>query len=432
MDSVCATYLINLAYGLLLFLTSPIWLFRLARTPQRTRGMVDKLLGRAPSPATAKPVVWFHAVSVGEILLLRPLLAALREKRADYEYLLSTTTSAGYDVAKKHFPALPVFFAPLDFSWSVRRALETTRPRLIVLVELELWPNLLLEAKRRRVPVVVINARLGERSHRGYRRLRWLLRSALTAVRWWGAQTGEYARRITDLVGADAPVEVTGSIKYDGARSDRNNPATQALRRLLGFVNGETVFVAGSTQAPEEEAVLDAFEQLSQRHPALRLVLVPRHPERFDGVAEMIRRRGIAFVRRSQVAAPLDLPARITLVDTMGELSAAWGLADIGFVGGSLGAKRGGQSMIEPAGYGVPVCFGPETWNFQDTVERLLQAGGAVQIGDPDELAPTLARWLERPDDAKEVGRNAHKFIAAQQGALARTLRALDRFLHAE
>jgi 3-deoxy-D-manno-octulosonic-acid transferase len=287
-----------------------------------------------------------------------------------------------------------------------------------------LWPNLLLEARRRGVPVAVANARLGERSHRGYRRIRRLLAPALAAVKWWGAQSKPIADRLRDLArGLDTTVAVTGSMKYDGAPTDRRNPATLALRQLLGIDESDQVFVAGSTQGDEERIVLDAWRQAAARHPNLKLVIVPRHPERFPVVAELLANQGIPFVRRT--ALPNANPAAVTLLDTVGELRATWGLADFGFVGGSFGCGRGGQSMIEPAGYGVAVCFGPEVWNFQDTVDKLLAAQAARLLPSPDWLAPALEAWLADPTSALAMGERARGFVASQLGAVAATADAL-------
>lgn len=420
-------FVLDCVYLLMLAATSPYWLWRIARTGKYRHGLGSKFIGDPPRVADGRPVIWLHAVSVGEVLLLQPLIARLAAHRPTAQLVLSTTTNAGYDVARSKCAAATVFFAPFDFSWAVRRTLRMLRPRLIVLAELELWPNLLWEAKRQNVPVAVVSARLGERSFRGYRRLRPLLRTAFAAVRWWGAQTAAIADRIIELVDEPGLVEVTGSIKYDGAMCDRSNEKTCYLRALMGFRDSERVFVAGSTQAPEESIVLDTFQSLRETRPELRLILVPRHPERFSEVIEMVRARGLAFVRRSALETPLERSALVTILDSMGELAAVWGLADVGFVGGSLGSGRGGQSMIEPAAYGVPTCFGPQTWNFADTVERLLQAGGAIQIQSAAQLAPTLAQWLDVPAAANETGENARRFIAQQQGALDATLRALDR-----
>lgn len=424
--------LLNLIYLVLLLLTFPYWVYASLRSGKYRQGLWQRLSGSVPKAAGAGGVIWIHAVSVGEVLLIRPLVARFRRDRPDLSIVLTVTTNTGYAVAREQFKELPIYYSPLDFSWAVRRVFTALEPQLLVLVELELWPNLLLEARRRHVPVAVVNARMSERSFRGYMRIQAFLRPVLHAVRWWGAQTDVYAYRITELTGTHgARVAVTGSMKYEGAPTDRNHPRTRSLRQLLGFQPGEKVLVAGSTQAPEEEVVLAAFAKLAATEPRLRLILVPRHRERFEEVAELLGRSGLPFVRRSQLSAPLPVSAAITLIDTIGELGSIWGLADYAFVGGSLDGRRGGQSMIEPAGYGVPVCFGPHTWNFQETVDKLLILRAAVQLQSSADLLSTLRGWLAHPERAEELGRAARAFILSQQGAVEATFQALGRLVPA-
>jgi 3-deoxy-D-manno-octulosonic-acid transferase len=274
---------------------------------------------------------------------------------------------------------------------------------------------------------------MSERSFRGYRAATPLLRPALSAVRWWGVQTAIYAERVNRLIGPGAGVvAVTGSMKYEGACCDRNHPQTAELRRLFGLTPDDIVWVAGSTQPGEDEVVLEAMQVLRKEFPALRLILVPRHPERFDAAAGLIEQKELEFVRRSDLGDGFRQGAAVALVDSVGELGAVWGLADFAFVGGSLSGRRGGQSMIEPAAYGVATCFGPETWNFQDTVDRLREVDGAVQLRQASELLPTLCGWLHDRDAARRIGENARQFIASQQGAVAATLEGVYRCLSEE
>src|SRR5262245_10087334 len=283
-------WLFNLAYLTAVLLTLPWWLYKSATTGKYRRGMWAKIVGKPPEIRDSRPVAWIHAVSVGEVLLLKPLLPRLLAETPGFQWVLSTTTNTGYDVAKEKYPGLHVFYAPLDFSWAVRREFRSLQPKLLVLTELELWPNLLMEAARRNVPVAVVNARVGERSFKGYRRILPLIRPALRAIRWWGAQSETMAGRIRILTcGLPTTVETTGSIKYDGAPSDRNNPKTSELRRLFGIKPDHKILVGGSTQCDEDRMLLECFTKLRVKHPALRLILVPRHPERFDSVAEMLK-----------------------------------------------------------------------------------------------------------------------------------------------
>lgn len=427
-------WLLNLAYLLLLAVLWPWLLWRAARTGRYRRGFAAKFLGRAPRRETTADCVWFHAVSVGEVNLLGVLIDRWRQLHPDWEVVVSTTTRTGYELACKKYAGLPVFYCPLDFSWAVGAALRRVRPKLLILAELELWPNLIRAAKQRGVRIAVVNGRLSERSFRGYQRLGPLLRPTLRRIDLIAAQNETYARRFVDLGASHAAVHVTGSVKFDGASTNRDNDRTQELKRLAGIADDEFVFLAGSTQEGEEAAAVDAFRELSAEHPRLRLILVPRHPERFDDVAKLLEGSGVLWQRRSALKSEVsnlqsqiaEHPARILLVDTIGELGAWWGTAHIAFVGGSFGS-RGGQNMIEPAAYGAAVSFGPNTKNFRDIVVALLERQAAVVVHDSAELTAFVRRCLEQPDYAARLGRHARELVIEQQGAADRTITLLSR-----
>ncbi|HEX5270310.1 MAG TPA: 3-deoxy-D-manno-octulosonic acid transferase, partial [Gemmataceae bacterium] len=366
---------------------------------------------------------------VGEVHLLRQVVAAFRRRHPGWQCAVSTTTDTGFDEARKHFPDLPVFCWPFDFSWAVRRALRRVRPSLVVLAEGEMWPNFLSAAGRQGVPVAVINARMSPRSFGRYRRLGILARRLLAKVDLFAAQTPDYAANLRQLGAPAGRVHVTGSVKYDGTSADRGNPKTHELRRLLAIRGEDLVLIAGSTQAPEEEVALAIFRRLRPEFPRLRLIVVPRQKDRFDEVAALLARSGEPFVRRSGLAPNAKPQAAVVLVDTIGELGALWGLADVAFVGGSLDGKRGGQNMIEPAAYGAAVLFGPHVWNFRDAAARLTAAGGAVQVSDAPSLETAVRRLLSDPDERARMGAAARRFVAEQQGATERTLDLLDALL---
>src|SRR5262249_41782698 len=248
------------------------------------------------------------------------------------------------------------------------------------------------------------------------------------------AQTQDYAASYRALGAPAERVHVTGSIKFDGVESNRNNPRTEALRRLLAIETNDLVWIAGSTQAPEEEIALAIYERLKHDHPRLRLMLVPRQRERFDEVARLLRRSGQPSVRRSAIADSSESAIRnpqsaIVLVDTIGELGALWGLADVAFVGGSLDGKRGGQNMIEPAAYGAAVVFGPQVWNFEDAASRLREGGAACQVRGGRELRAVVARLVGDDTERNGRGEAPKQFVLAQQGATVRTLDLLDDLL---
>ncbi len=422
-------HVLDSLYLLLLLAWSPVLLLRSRKYAQYREGWREKLLGKAPRRIGKRPCLWLHAVSVGEVMLLRPIIQELSRRRPDWDIVISTTTPTGLGVARRVFPELVTFYAPFDFSWATRRAVARVRPTVLAMVELEIWPNWINAARRAGASVAIVNGRLSARSHRGYRQVRRWLTSTLTGLDLVAVQTPEYAERFRDL-GVPAPrLRITGSVKYDGVEVERDNPRTLKLRRELGISSTDVVFVAGSTMDGEEAAALHAYREARSRHPRLRLVIVPRHAERFDRVAAYLEQQGERVVRRSRVERPVADGKRspIVLVDTLGELSAVWGLADVAFVGGSLFPGRGGQNMIEPAAYGASVLFGQHTQNFRSTVEELRGCGGAREVSDVDSLTAALEEALDDPETALGRGQAARRFVMAQQGATERTLAELDR-----
>lgn len=415
-------YVLNVIYGLLLLVLSPWILFTAVRKGKYRQGHAAKLLGLVARRTSSGPCVWMHAVSVGEVNQLAPLVTRLSQAWPGVECVISTTTRAGYALATTRYAEHSVFYCPLDFTWAVGAAVRRIRPDLLVLIELELWPNLIEAVQTAGGRVAIVNARLGDRSFRGYARIRPLVSRILRRVDVIAAQDQRIADRFVNL-GADAGrVHVTGSIKYDGAETDRHNADTLRLRRWAGFTDDDVVLLAGSTGAPEERLALEAYCRLRPRHSRLRLVLVPRHPERFDQVARMLVEADVAFVRRTAHERSANRqPGRVILVDKVGELRAWWGTANIAFVGGSL-TQRGGQNMIEPAAYGAAVCFGPNTWNFRDIVATLLAERAAVVVRDGGELEAFAARCLDDPPYAATLGRRAQAVVRRQLGAADRTI----------
>ncbi|CAN5599386.1 3-deoxy-D-manno-octulosonic acid transferase [soil metagenome] len=425
-------FLLDVLYVALVVASAPVLLLRSWRSGKYRDGWRQKLLGKAPRRISDRPCLWFHAVSVGEVQLLRPLIAILARRRPDWDVVISTTTVSGLAVARRRFPDLVTFYAPLDFSWSVRRALARVRPTALVLVELELWPNLIRAAKDSGAAVTIINGRLSDRSHAGYRRIARLLRPTLQRLDAVAAQSKTSADRFIDLGVPARRVQVTGSVKYDGLEQDRQNPRTLALRRELALDPADIVFVAGSTMEGEESAALEAYQLARRHHPRLRLVIVPRHAERFERVASWLEQRGEQVLRRSIGSPPPNAPNAappIVLVDTIGELSAVWGLADLAFVGGSLFPGRGGQNMMEPAAYGASVLFGPYTSNFREAVEGLLDRGGARRVNDARDLTAALLADLADPETADARADAGRAFVLTQNGAADRTVALLDRLI---
>jgi 3-deoxy-D-manno-octulosonic-acid transferase len=425
------TWTLNAAYLTVLLLASPWILWSAWKHGKYRAGFSAKFLGQVPIRTSNRPCIWLHAVSVGEVNLLASTIGSLSRKRPDVECVISTTTKAGYELAVKKYADHTVFYCPLDFSWAVSRAMRRIRPQLLLLAELELWPNLIMAAKSQRLKVAIINGRLSDKSFRGYSRLRPLMSRVLRKIDMIATQNEETAERFKKLGAESSAVVSTGSLKFDGAQTDRNNHRTRELQELAKFAVDDLVFLAGSTQDPEEEMAVRIFQELVTVFPKLKLVLVPRHPQRFDEVATLLAKSDLDWVRRSELASVRGTPYSVLLVDTVGELGAWWGLATVGFVGGSFGS-RGGQNMLEPAAYGVATCFGPNTWNFRDIVAQLLKADGAEVVNSEAGFAAFVRRVLEDPTWASKLGERARELVLSQQGATKRTVDLLLPLLEQE
>jgi 3-deoxy-D-manno-octulosonic-acid transferase len=319
-----------------------------------------------------------------------------------------------------------VFYCPLDFSWAVAKAFQRLKPDLLVLVEQELWTNLIESAKQHGVKTALINGRFSEGGYKRYLWIRPVIASLFRQFDLIAPQNEIYAGWFRRLGASSEVIQITGSIKFDGANTDRNNPETEQFRTLAGITAEDIVFLAGSTQHPEEAFAVECYEHLKKDFPQLRLILVPRHPERFEEVSAMLDNKEVRWERRSeltQTGGKTD--ARILLVDTVGELGGWWGTATIAFVGGSMG-KRGGQNMIEPAAYGAAVCFGPKTKNFSDIVEMMLRDNAAQVVHDQREMERFVRHCLEEPDFAARLGSNAQNLVQRQVGATQKTLDLLQ------
>ena len=428
--------MLDLLYALVFLAALPWVIWRRAAGRRPVAAPWQRFTGGIPllPPPRDRCRIWLHGVSVGEVALLASLASELRQQAEaegrDIECVVSSSTTTGLDVARSRFPPELVFPCPLDFSWAVRRVLHRVQPDLLVLGELELWPQLLALTAARGVPIAVVNARMSERSFRGYRRLAWLARRMLRRLTVVIARSRDDADRFAALGAAD--VVVAGSMKYDGARGERTADTVQQLTALAGITPEDVVFLAGSTQAPEEALAIEAYRKLSASRPSLRLILVPRHAERSDEIAHLLATSGVAWQRRSQLATDgLDPAARVLLVDVTGELAAWWGAAAIAFVGGSLDGKRGGQNMLEPAAYGAAVCFGPHTRNFQTEVAGLLAADAVRIVHDADQLTAFVQWALGEPAQRQAMGQRAAAAVAAGRGATPFTVSRLLALLPA-
>jgi len=425
----------NLIYLTTLILASPFLLFRALRYRKYRDGWGQKFLGLAPRlepPQGNRKRIWLHAVSVGEVNLLKPIVAELKATRPDWEFVVSATSKTGYELARGLFGATTsVFYCPLDFTWAVKRALRRIKPDALILVELELWPNLIASARKSGVKVAIVNGRISDGSFKSYRRVRRFLAPTFRQIDLIVAQDEPAANYFRALSPVKERVVVSGSIKFDGIQTDRNNPKTRELARLAGITPQDVVYLCGSTQSPEESGAIETYRRLCRQYPNLKLLLVPRHKERFEEVAQSLDDSEFAWTRRSSLvpnSPPVGEAARIVLVDALGELGAWWGLAQIAFVGGSWG-NRGGQNMLEPSGYGAAVSFGPNTRNFRKIVETLLRANAAVVVANVDEATEFVRKCLEDVGYREALGDAARQTVLQNRGAAKRTLAALIELL---
>ncbi len=419
----------NVALFLVLVVSAPWWLFRMATTHKYREGLAERLGRVRPLQGQrAHPLIWIHAVSVGEVLAVSRLIKELDAALPDYFLAVSTTTRTGQALARERFGADRVFYCPLDLPWAVGAYLNALQPRMLVLAETEFWPNLLSQCYRRGIPVAVVNGRISDRSWPRYRSLRWLWRPFLAPLGCVLAQSQIDADRLVALGCAPERVSVAGNLKFDV----RAAVETAAVRLLKLLNPGLRLVVAGSTLDGEETALLQAWPRLLADDRQLAMVLAPRHPERFEAVALLLDRSGVPSVRRSQMG-PASQPlvsGQIVLLDSIGELASVYSLASVAFVGGSL-THPGGHNPLEPAQFGVPIVTGPGYANFRSIAEDLL-AHGALRIADDEELATVLIGLLESPAEAIAMGQRARQVFEQQAGATARCVDALLGLLQAE
>ncbi len=414
-----------LAAGLLVSL--PYWLLQGLRHGKYRAGLGERL-GQIPRRLVvqpARPAIWIHAVSVGEVLAVSGLAAELAKQFSQYRVVISTTTDTGQKLARSRFGVENVFYFPLDFAFAIRPYLLLLRPRLIVIAETEFWPNFLRLGHASGARIAIVNARISDRSRPGYRRMRRLLTRILQHVDLFLTQTEEDARRLEEIGASKERLQITGNLKFDVPAPDAP-PIVASLQAAFRDTDAGPVIVCGSTVDDEEPLLLQAFQNILASHPRTVMILAPRRPERFGEVAELLDALRIRFWRRSLWSGD-PVVGGVLLIDTIGELAALYALADIAFVGGSL-VPRGGHNIIEPALHGVPIVVGNHTENFRDIV-TLFQSRDAVRVVGPAELPLVLMELISNPSERQALGRRAAETLHAQTGATQRTVQALEKLL---
>jgi 3-deoxy-D-manno-octulosonic-acid transferase len=418
-------YSAALAAGLLLSL--PYWLLESVRHG-KYRGGLSERLGRVPqrlSTPSGRSGIWVHAVSVGEVVAITGLVFELRRQFPHHRVVVSTTTATGQKIARQRFGEDSVFYFPLDFAFAIHPYLRLLRPQLIVLAETEFWLNFLRQAHQNGAKIAVVNARISDRSWPGYKRFRRIVAGVLKNVDLFLAQTEEDSRRLRDIGAVPARIEVSGNLKFDVPIP--SPPAmVDNLRLALEGVHAGPVLVCGSTMDGEESLLIQAFENILVSHPRAVMILAPRRPERFAEVAALLEKLHIQFWRRSRWQGEPILGG-VLLLDTIGELSALYALADVAFVGGSL-VPMGGHNIIEPALYGVAIVTGNHTENFRDIV-GLFQSRDAVRIVGPAELPLVLMELLSDDAERAAMGHRAAETLRSQMGATKKTVEALCKLL---
>jgi 3-deoxy-D-manno-octulosonic-acid transferase len=426
----------NLVFTVFLLLSAPYYLFRMWRRGAWKAGFSQRFGrhdGKLKQALTNRHVLWLHAVSVGEVNVCTHLIKALEPRLPNLKIVVSTTTSTGMAELRRKLPHhIAKTYYPIDRRTWVRRALNVIRPEAVVLIEAEIWPNFIWRLRDLRIPVFLVNARLSDRSYRGYRRFRFLFRPLFASFAGVGAQNEDDAARLRSLGCRPEAVQVVGNLKFDAAKIDAQRDVdVPGLLNRLGIEPTARILVAGSTHAGEESILIDQFLRLRRSHPDLFLVLVPRHFERSREVGRELEARGVRFVYRSEVSGSerFDRGAiDCLLVNTTGELRFFYEHATVVFVGKSLVA-HGGQNPIEPGALAKPMVFGPNMENFAAITGAFLREKGAIQVRDAAELGSAFDRLLSDPELRERVGRNALRVVRANQGAIERTVDMILRHI---
>ncbi|MBS9864141.1 lipid IV(A) 3-deoxy-D-manno-octulosonic acid transferase [Vibrio alginolyticus] len=417
--------LVRIVYTLLLALASPLLLFGLYKSkPNKPQfgSRWKEHFGITPKLKSNDKPIWIHAVSVGESIAATPLIKALKEQNPEQSILITTTTSTGAEQIAKLGDLIEHRYMPIDFGFAIKGFLKSVQPKQMLIIETELWPNTLHHVYKAGIPITVVNARLSEKSCQNYAKIQRLFNQLHPCLTQVLCQTDSDAERFERLGVEKKKLSVTGSIKFDIQISEQVKQQGQQLRAQLG--KDRPIWIAASTHKSEDEQVLDAHRQVLKSHPNALLILVPRHPERFDDVFTLCQQQGFKTVRRTSTHA-VETNTQVYLGDTMGEMLTLIGAADICFMGGSLiGDKVGGHNVLEPAALGVPIINGPSFFNFKEIVHEMKQNNLIKIVKNEDELARAIVALIKDVAAHERITSELAHFMLANSGSLQRTTTA--------
>jgi len=427
-------YSLLLTVGFLILL--PRFILDAFRHGKYVAGFRERWGSLSPIRRNGRPVIWIHCVSVGETQAARPLVQGLRKRYPHSLIAISTITLTGQNLAREIFKddAAKVFYFPFDWRWVVRRTLKAINPQVVLVMETELWPGFLRECEVQQIPVALVNGRLSTQSFRRYRPIRRFMARVLSCLSLAIMQTEADAQRLRALGMEPRKTFIFGNMKFDAGTMPDTDSLTTALRERFKL-DALPVILAASTHEPEETIILNSFRQVASRSETKpRLIIAPRHPERFAEVADLLKTAGLRWVRRTATPQASDVDAEVILLDSIGELRSVYTLASIVFVGGSI-ARTGGHNVLEPAAVGAPVIVGSHTYNFHSIVETFREAGAIVQLQPMSdsativELGNEISELLANPAKRRELGALAQRLVTENGGATERTLRALDSMI---
>jgi 3-deoxy-D-manno-octulosonic-acid transferase len=427
-------WIYSILYTFLLIFYLPLFIYRVL-VQGKDASILFKRIGAPPlriSGDPAQPSLWIHAVSVGEVKAIEPLVEALALNRD--QLFISTITDTGQSLANSRFQDRAcVFYFPFDWKWICRLYLRRMSPTCVLLAETEIWPGFISAAESLGIPVLLINGRISDHSFRHYRRIRFFLRPLLHRISLFCVQTRQDRDRIVELGAASSRVHPLGNLKYDYqlAQLPEKTQMLQVIQGLLKPDPNDLLWICGSTREGEDNTLLKVFQSLSKEFPSLRLLLAPRHPHRVDEIARLVEAAQLSYVRRSELNSRSPDPPKVLLLDTIGELAYLYQLADVVFVGGSL-VPTGGHNIIEVAYFSKPILFGPHMENFKEISNTFLESDAALQVHSGEELSEKLSKLLKDPPTREALGSKARQVIGDNQGAVGRSLEMVERYLRAE